>query len=308
MVDFVATPYAGTSCANQYTEFKIPISYGGPITVTGIYSGSLPPGMYIDYGSSPSKFWVVGTCSFPGTYTAVIWHRTTGLYSDYYEVTLTINACQPIDTSSIPPIKQNHPYYHILRVQSEKNQSAFSVTQAGTLPSGITFDPIPGSPTLIGETAESGVFPVVFTVTDNDTGCTVDQDYAFDVSSLYLNTVLPCTKPGLPYKISLVAEGGVYPYRYHVRTNYSLPSDLMLDTYTGLLHGSVYKEGLYVIGVRVFDGRNDYIDHDLTLICSKECLPTTFDWLPSMQSTPVVVGESFMEHNLQRLLPSLFEV
>ena len=184
----------------------------------------------------------------------------------------------------------------------------FTISHAGTLPPGITFNPVVGSPTLIGETTETGIYPSVFTITDTETGCIFEQDYAFNVSSLYLNTILPCTKPGLPYKIPLVAEGGVYPYRYHVRTNYSLPNDLMLDTYSGLLHGSVYKEGLYVVGIRIFDGRNDYIDHDLTLICSKECLPTTFDWLPSMQSTPVVVGESFMERNLQRLLPSLFEV
>jgi hypothetical protein len=282
----------------------------GGVANFGVVTGSLPPGFRIGMVSLIDTITILGSCSFPGVYNSTIFVSGDADpdYYYYYDLQITINTPSSLDFGIIPPIKINIPYYHVLRVNSSKDQSNFTISLIGSLPTGIVFNPTVGSPTLIGETTESGTFNVQFLITDNETGCSSLYDYAFIVSSLYLDTVLPCTKPGLPYSMFLTPKGGVFPYRFHMRTNYVLPNDLMLNTSSGLLRGSVYEEGIYVIGVRIFDKRNDFIDHDLTLICSKECLPTTFDWLPSAQSKPVVVGESFMEKNLKRFLPNIFEV
>lgn len=297
------------ACRNVYSEFVVEAQENGSISNLSVVSGSLPPGMALSWALllGYPYIYIKGSCNFSGVYSFTVRYRQSTWYTFSAQITIS-DAGASIDLKSIPPIKINTPYYHVLNLVTTQDPSNFTVSLTGTLPSGITFTPTVGSPTFIGETAEFGTFNISFTVTNNLSGCTTTQDFVFIVSSLYFGVVLPCTKPGLPYSFSLNAKGGVYPYRYHIRTGYALPSDLMLDTYTGSLHGSVYEEGIYVIGVRVFDGRNDFVDQDLTLICSKECLPTTFDWLPSAQSKPVVVGESYMEKNLQKFLPAIFEV
>lgn len=297
------------ACKDVYSEFTVEALSSGAITTASVIGGALPPGMALSWSGGPTPYlYIKGTCGFSGVYSFTVRYRQLLLWNDFTAQLTISDAGASIDLKIIPSIKINIPYFHVINLVTDQDPNNFTLSLTGSLPSGILFVPTVGSPTLIGETTESGTFNVSFTVVNNLSGCFTVQDYVFIVSSLYLNTVLPCTKPGLPYNIPLSAKGGVYPYRYHVRTGYSLPSDLRLDTYSGSLYGSVYDEGIYVIGIRVFDGRNDYVDQDLTLICSKECLPTTFDWLPSAQSKPVVVGESYMEKNLQKFLPAIFEV
>lgn len=276
-----------------------------------ISSGSLPTGISqiaeLDgYTRTPG---VQGTCNIPGTYSfTLLYRKVVGLEDVYFPVVLTINDRPKLDISSIPPIDLNKPYYHVLRVLSDKDPSSFAVTLSGDLPTGISFNSIIGSPALIGETAESGRYPVTFTVIDNDTSCYSVYDFVFNVNSIQLNVTLPCTKPGIPYSFFLRPSGGLYPYRYHIRAGYTLPSDIVLDSYTGELRGSVYAEGMYILGLRIFDGSNNYIDEDISLICSKECSSNSINWLPSMQSKPAVVGESYLGKNLIKFLPSIFEV
>jgi PKD repeat protein len=296
-------------CPSTQTTVTFPVSGGvGPYTIDGITSGSLPPGMSFTPGSVPNPS-ITGICNISGDYDVVFTVNDAGL-GEILELIAHIHVYPAgiLDTGSIQALRYNIPYYSKLIINSSLSQDNFIIgLYSGTLPPGIAFSGDVSNASLSGVPNQEGTFPVKFSVTNSSTGCVILQDYIFVVTRLSLEAVLPCAQPNLPYSYDLVVKGGTPPYRFFVLPGYELPTDLKIDENFGRFYGSVYTEGIYDIGIRIVDSKNDFIDKHFTLICSKDCQSTVYSWLPSPQSKAVTVGEYYFEENLISLLPKILE-
>ena len=125
-----------------------------------------------------------------------------------------------------------------------------TITESGTLPTGVTFTGgvLSGTP----GTGTGGTYPVSFTAS-NGVGAPVVQAFTLIVGFIVTTTSLPAAVRGVPYNQQLSALGGRPPYRW--KKVGKLPKGMKLSA-TGVLSGTPsikVAAGTYPITVEAVD-------------------------------------------------------
>jgi hypothetical protein len=129
---------------------------------------------------------------------------------------------------------------------------AWSVS-SGTLPAGITLDPVTGI--LSGTPTNNGTFSFTVDVTDNNAppgfgqqpySWVINPPVSLSPSSLSAMVV------GVPFAESVSASGGTVPYNYAVTAG-TLPAGLVLDALTGAITGTPTASGAYSFTITATD-------------------------------------------------------
>ena len=131
---------------------------------------------------------------------------------------------------------------------------AYTVS-SGTLPDGLTLNPITGQ--ITGTPTTLGTSNFMITATDSF-GCAGTVSYSITINCPVI-TVLPATLPngtvGSLYDQTVSGSGGTAPYTFAV-TSGSLPTGLTLDANTGQITGTPTIEGSFNFDITATDANN----------------------------------------------------
>ena len=142
-----------------------------------------------------------------------------------------------ISPSSLSATTEGVLFTQTLTASGGTGTYAWSVS-SGTLPAGVTLDPVTGI--LSGTPTNNGTFSFTVDVADNNAPPGFGQQpYSWvinppvSLSPLSLSAMVV----GVPFAESVSASGGTTPYNYAV-TSGTLPAGLVLDALTGAITGT----------------------------------------------------------------------
>lgn len=171
--------------------------------------------------------------------------------------TVIINPATPLSvtTTSLPPGTVNQPYNATLAAKGGSTPYTWSVPP-NTLPPGLALNTstgkISGTPTTVGS------FAVTATVQDTSIPVQTAASGPLTISiqspqPLQLTTTsLSQGTTATPYNASLIATGGIQPYKWSVISG-QLPAGLTLDAETGLVSGIPILVGTSTFTIQVQD-------------------------------------------------------
>ena len=157
-----------------------------------------------------------------------------------------------ISPSSLSTTTQGVFFTQTLTATGGTGTYAWSVS-SGTLPAGITLDPVTGI--LSGTPTNNGTFSFTVDVTDNNAppgfgqqpySWVINPPVSLSPSSLSAMVV------GVPFAESVSASGGTVPYNYAVTAGI-LPAGLVLDALTGAITGTPTASGAYSFTITATD-------------------------------------------------------
>ncbi|MDR3741078.1 MAG: putative Ig domain-containing protein [Terracidiphilus sp.] len=171
--------------------------------------------------------------------------------------TLVVHGTSPlqISTTALPNPVVNQPYSAYMMATGGINPYTWTVS--GTLPKGLTFDPVLGQ--LQGTPLQYGTYPLAFGVKDSTTnpepltdaiGLIVTVD-----SGLQLSPILPNPQIGKAYSQALNATGGLKPYTWKL-TSGTLPDGLQFNATSGVISGTPTTAGAFTFTITVADAEN----------------------------------------------------
>ena len=205
-------------------------------------SGALPEG--VTFNTSTDE--LTGTPTqegvFPVTFTA-----SNGVGTNAVQhFTLTVDAAPVFTSKDMTTFTQNTKGSFTV---SASGTPAPTITESGTLPKGITFNP--ATDELSGTTSESGMFPITFTAL-NGVGAGAEQSFTLTVLPFHITTTsLPNATFHMSYATRLEAAGGVAPYKWK-KISGKLPKGLVLGT-KGMIVGRPTQIGTFTFTVTASD-------------------------------------------------------
>ena len=229
-------------------------------TVTG---GTLPPGLTLESSTGILR----GTPTAAGSFAFSVTVTDSRSATATKELAISIGAVLAITTAS--PLTSGAvgtPYSLTLATTGGKTPYSWSLA-SGTLPSGLTLNPVSGF--ISGTPTAAGNFSFVLQVTDS-AGLTASKAVTLTVTSglsLLLASQLVDGSVGTVYSQTLAATGGTPPYTWAI-TSGQLPDGLKLDSSTGAISGTPAKAGSYTFTVQVTDSRGQTASQSLTLTVS----------------------------------------
>jgi hypothetical protein len=238
--------------AVQGGEVNVP--YTAAPTVSGgtgpyawsISVGSLPTGLALD----PTTGAITGTPSAagPATFTVTVTDADGQTASVGYAIEVAPAPAPPvapptITTTALPHAQVGAPYDESIAGNGGTTPYQWSVS-AGSLPAGLSLDPIVG--TLAGTPRVTGQDNFTVTLTDAGGG-TASEDFTLEVDAApatpsappaITTTSLPAGSDGAPYAVTPDVSGGTGPYTFWLSSG-TLPSGLSLNPITGTITGTV---------------------------------------------------------------------
>jgi uncharacterized protein YhjY with autotransporter beta-barrel domain len=216
-----------------------------------VTAGALPPGLSLGTGPTAAGVPLSGTPTAAGTYNFTI---TATNDSTSGSTAYTVIVSPPpltINPASLPPATQNVAYSQTIVVGGGLGPYTYIVL-SGTLPPGLTLDPMTGA--LNGTPTSGGVYG--FTVQAGDQfGNTGTRTYSLNVgtSSLTVNPAsLPPGTQNTPYSQTVSASGGSSPYTFALAAG-TLPNGLALNPSTGAITGTPTVGGTSNFTIRATD-------------------------------------------------------
>jgi hypothetical protein len=217
-------------------------------------SGTLPEGVSFDPGTDALSGTPTQEGVFPITFTA-----TNGVGAEAMQrFTLTVDAAPVFTSADSTTFTRNaHGSFTV----TATGTPAPSITESGTLPGGVTFDP--ATDELAGTPTEAGIFPITFMAL-NGVSPEALQSFTLTVLGFHVTTTtLPEATSGVKYSTTLEAAGGFTPYRWK-RTGGSLPRGITLEP-NGVLSGKTKQPGSFTFKVTVTDASKARQTATLTL-------------------------------------------
>lgn len=166
--------------------------------------------------------------------------------------------------TSVPGGEVTHPYRGV--VVASGGTIPLSLSLAGPLPDGLTWDPARGE--ITGVPTEAGTFPITFTATDANGSAQQPMDLVvipavpLEITS---GAVLPA-QVDEPTDAVLDATGGFAPYTWSLVGD--LPAGLVWDAATATIAGTPTEAGSFPITATVTDAIGDTADLLVTILVS----------------------------------------
>ena len=216
-----------------------------------VTSGSLPTGLTLDANTGQ----ITGTPSASGTFnfdiTATDANACAGVTS--YSITMSCPVITVLP-ATLPDGAVGMLYDQMVSGIGGTAPYAF-VVSSGTLPDGLTLNPITGQ--ITGTPTTLGTSNFMITATDSF-GCTGTTSYSITINCPVI-TVTPGTLPngtvGSLYDQTVSGNGGTAPYTFAV-TSGSLPTGLTLDANTGQITGTPTIEGSFNFDITATDAND----------------------------------------------------
>jgi hypothetical protein len=255
-VGLTVLPAAPTLTITSPPSATVGVPYTGPIGITG---GQGPYACTITAGTLPAGLSLTG-CTITGTPTTAGTTTVTVKVTDSSNpvvtatgpVTVTVlPATVTLTLSSPPNATVSVPYTGTIGVAGGTAPYTCTLT-AGTLPAGLSLSAgcvVSGTPTTAGTST------VTIHATDSATpAASTTGPVSITVSPippLSLTGSLPNATLGVPYTQTLLATGGLTPYKYSLTAG-ALPAGLNLST-TGVISGTPTVVGASSFTVTVTD-------------------------------------------------------
>lgn len=248
-----------------YDAALLPAGGTGPYSYA-VTSGSLPAGLTLD----PSVGTITGTPTTAGTSTATITVTDSSSLAltatDDVPITIAAASALATITSSLPAGNIGAVYAVPVTATGGTGADTFAVT-SGTLPAGLTLDPVTGIINGTPSAAGSSTFTV--TVTDSATptadtaAVTLTLTIAAATPVAVDTTALPDAQQGASYSESLFASGGARPYNWTL-TSGSLPDGLAFGA-NGVISGTPTGTGAATFTVQATDSLSQTATESLTI-------------------------------------------
>lgn len=272
------------------------IATGGTAPYTFSYSGGpLPTGMNISTAGVIS-----GVPSNSGTFTfiAKVTDSNGWTASKNFSVTIMdLTTPGPLninDTVPFPPADTGTPYATQLYVAGSAGPFTFTMAAGGSLPPGLTLDPVLG--TISGTPTMAGTYPFSITVTDN-LNRQATGSFSIEVTApLVITTAdtLPRGTRTFSYSQTIVASGGAKPYTFSIISGIIpgfLPTGLNLSP-SGIISGIPTSVGSYTFIVKVTDKSGRIATWGYTIGIVDPLVQTTVT-MPDGSLTDGIVGAPY---------------
>lgn len=224
-------------------------------------SGDLPNGMFL----APNGV-LLGLPLETGNFLIEIEVTDSGGNTGREGYTLIIDPAEgiiDIDPASLAEGTYGSPYSETVTASGGAGGYVFAMS-AGTLPTGVSFDP---TGNFSGTPTQTGSFGITIDVID-DQGNTGSRDYTLVVNAADILTIAPTTVPngtyGATYSQQLTATGGDGSYTFSVTLG-ALPAGLAING-AGLLSGTPTETGTFNFDVGVVDGQGNTGSQSYTLV------------------------------------------
>ncbi|MBJ6727453.1 beta strand repeat-containing protein [Geomesophilobacter sediminis] len=255
------------------TDFKISTSsianmtVNTPVTVTldetggvapytwSITSGTVPAGLDATSSTFSGGGTISGTPTGAGNYSFVVQVTDSNGLTAKKLFNLKVLSPMSFQTTGLPAAVVNTAYSVSPTITGGTGPFVWTVS-TGSLPHGLTIDPVTGA--ITGTPDTQGVSNFTVLVTDHQ-GQTASQPYTINVTTSTTPTITT-TAPdaatgGASYTYTLQAGGGSKPYVWSIASG-SLPPGLALDSATGIISGSASGAGDYYFVAQVTDANH----------------------------------------------------
>ncbi len=212
-----------------------------------ISQGALPPGLTLNAALGT----ISGTPSGSGVSTFTVTMKDSQNNTATANLSISIGGGIVISPATLPGGTVGTPYSQTLTETTGQPPCTWSVA-AGTLPTGLTLDPVSG--VLSGTPAAAGIFAFTAQVTDS-LGLTGQMRYSVTIANAPLavtTSSLPGATVGAAYSQTLTAAGGQSSYTWTITAG-TLPAGLALNATTGAITGSPTTPGTSKFTVQATD-------------------------------------------------------
>ncbi len=259
-VNLTVTESPSITSANAVT-FKVGVAGTFTVTATGFptpslsETGSLPAGVtFVDNGNGTATLAGTPAAGTGGAYPLTLTASNGSLPNGTQGFHLTVDEAPSITSANAASFTVG--VAGTFTVTTTGFPTVGSITETGSLPSGVTFvNNGNGTATLSGTPGPNtaGTYPLTITASN---GVTPDATQSFTLSAVCAGiTVSPASLPGgvagTPYSQGLSAIGGNGPYSFTV-TSGALPTGLTLSL-AGLLSGTPTAAGSFPFTVTATD-------------------------------------------------------
>jgi hypothetical protein len=234
-----------TWLAGTVNSFPV-TSTGFPIPTLGEV-GALPNGVSFTVDPAGNTGVLDGTAAVPvGTYTFTF-TATNGVTPDASQLfTLKVVSSVAITSANNTTFLANQPNTFTVTTSGTPTPT---VSEAGALPGGVTFDPVTdvlsGTPAL----GTGGVYPITFTASNGGSPVTQDFTLTVDQAPVFTNsTTTASVLVGKPLPALSFAASG-FPTPITLGEVGALPSGVTFDAAAGTLVGTPTQTGVFAISV-----------------------------------------------------------
>ena len=222
---------------------------------------SIPGGFSISANGTIS-----GTPTTAGTFTVIarVTDKVLATTTKQFALTFNSSAVSITTASPLPPGTTGTSYSQTFAVSGGLPPYTWA---ASALPAGLILTPTTG--VLSGTPTGKGSFSFTIQVGDS-AGNTANKNFALTISTPPLtitSDTLFSGTVGLPYSQTLVASGGIPPYKWSTASG-QLPAGITLDASAGTLSGTPQAAGSFNLTVQVTDSSGATASRNLTLAVS----------------------------------------
>jgi len=253
---FAAPPAGEVGAAYSYT--LSPAGGAAPCTWS-VSAGSLPAGVTLNAATGALS----GTPTTAGLASCTVQVADAQGRTSAQAVGLLVAATLALTFGDLPAGEVGAAYAHSLAFTGGVAPYTWSVS-AGSLPAGITLDPMIGA--LSGTPAAAGTSSFTIQVSDA-LGKTATKAATLAVASAPALgfPAPPAGEAGAAYSSTPTATGGTTPYTWSVNAG-TLPAGITLDAKTGILSGTPAKAGTSSFTIQVTDAKARPATQAITLV------------------------------------------
>lgn len=207
--------------------------------------GPMPPGLTVS-----SDGLISGTTYQVGTFPFVIEVASATQQLGARAYTLQVNPPAGLSLSPSALLQGMAGIRYRQPVAAFGGTAPYTLSLSGTLPVGMSFDPVAG---FDGTPLESGTFPLTLTATDAAVA-SVARNYNLVIVPAFLElyTTIPDATIATPYSYVVGHNGGLGPFQ-HVVSSGRLPNGMSLGVADGLLSGTPTETGQFPFQITLTD-------------------------------------------------------